>query len=126
MPIRKTIEVPGVAHRAPIPMGAKIGPLVCSSAIMGLDPNTGRLPEDAATQIYWLFRNMETFMKEAGGSMDNVVRMSIYVRDESLRDLINKEWLQMFPDEHDRPARHVTVTNLRGGMLAQAEIIAVL
>jgi hypothetical protein len=32
----------------------------------------------------------------------------------------------MFPDEHDRPARHAVKAELRGEMLFQIQIIAVL
>ena len=32
----------------------------------------------------------------------------------------------MFPDEHSRPARHAVKTELRGEVLFQAEIVAVL
>jgi hypothetical protein len=32
----------------------------------------------------------------------------------------------MFPNEEDRPARHAITAELRGGMLFQLEIIAVL
>ena len=46
----KVIEVPGVPHRAPIPMGARIGPVVFSSAISGQDPESGKVPEDPAVQ----------------------------------------------------------------------------
>jgi hypothetical protein len=32
----------------------------------------------------------------------------------------------MFPNEHDRPARHTLLWNLPGDMLVQCEIVAVL
>jgi hypothetical protein len=44
---RKSIEIPGVHHQNPIPMGAKIGTIVYSSAICGLEPNV----KSAATVI---------------------------------------------------------------------------
>lgn len=43
---REVVEIPGLSHNAPIPMGAKIGNMVFSSAISGRDPETGKLPED--------------------------------------------------------------------------------
>jgi 2-iminobutanoate/2-iminopropanoate deaminase len=48
------------------------------------------------------------------------------LKDLSYRDAVNKPWLEMFPDENDRPARHATQADLPGGMLVQLEIIAVL
>jgi hypothetical protein len=32
----------------------------------------------------------------------------------------------MFPDEHDRPARHALKVELRGSVLFQIEVVAVL
>lgn len=125
---REVIEIPGVSHgTAPIPMGAKIGSIVCSSAIMGKDPETNELPLDPEAQLACLFKNIETFMEQAGGSTGNIIRMSVYLKDNNLRKLFNDQWLNMFPKENDRPARHITIQDeLRNGMVAQVEIIAVL
>lgn len=124
---REVIEIPGVSHgTAPIPMGAKIGSIVCSSAIMGMNPETNELPLEPEIQLACLFRNIETFMEQAGGGAGNIIRMSVYLKDNNLRKLLNDQWLAMFPEESDRPARHITIQNeLRNGMIAQVEIIAV-
>ncbi|WP_134705128.1 RidA family protein [Ammoniphilus sp. YIM 78166] len=124
---REVIEIPGVTHgKAPIPMGAKIGSIVYSSAIMGKDARTDELPEDAESQFQFLFRNIKAFMEAAGGSTDQIIRMSVYLKDNSYRELFNQEWLRMFPNPHDRPARHISLADLNRGMCAQVEIIAVL
>ena len=123
---RQSLEIPGAKHAAPIPMGARVGNMVFSSGIMGQDPATGRLPEDAKSQVKFAFVNMEALMKAAGGSVADVGRVTVFVKDNSLRPLINEQWLKYFPDEHDRPARHTTVVDVAGGMLVQLEIIAVL
>lgn len=123
---RQSFEVPGVKHAAPIPMGTRVGDMVFSSGIMGQDPAMGKLPEDAKSQVQFAFANMEALMKAAGGSVADVGRMTVFVKDNSLRPLVNEQWLKYFPDEHDRPARHTTVVDLAGGMLVQLEIIAVL
>lgn len=125
--MREVIEIPGVSHgSAPIPMGAKIGNIVYSSAIMGMIPGENRLPQEPEHQLAQLFQNIQTFMKEAGGTTDHIIRMSVYLKDNSLRELFNKEWLRMFPDSRDRPARHISIVDLRKGMQAQVEIVAVL
>ena len=46
--------------------------------------------------------------------------------DDAYRGDVNREWLSMFPDEDDRPARHIVRTDLRRGMLVQCEFVAVL
>lgn len=123
---RQIIEIPGVRHQNPIPMGAKIGNIVYSSAISGIDPETKRPPEEPDKQADALFRNIRSFMKQAGGTPENIIRMTVYVKEEQYRDSINKEWLKMFPNEEDRPARHTLQAAVRGGMLFQIEVVAVL
>ena len=41
-----------------------------------------------------------------------------------MRDAINAEWLALFPDPHDRPARHILVYELQHGMVVQLEVTA--
>jgi len=123
---RKVIEIPGLAHQAPIPMGARIGNIVYSSAISGIEPQTKSPPQDPDKQAEALFRNIRTFMKQAGGTPEDIIRMTAYLKEESYREAINKEWLKMFPDEHSRPARHAIKIELRGEVLFQIELVAVL
>ncbi len=125
--MREVIEISGVSHgTAPIPMGAKIGNIVYSSAIMGKIPGEKHLPQDPERQITQLFLNIHSFMKKAGGTSGHIIQMSVYLKDNSLRELFNQEWVRMFPDPRDRPARHITIVDLRNGMQAQVEIVAVL
>lgn len=123
---REVVDIPGLSHGAPIPMGAKIGNIVFSSAISGRDPETGKLPEGPDLQAEALFRNIRTFMKNAGGTPDNIARMTVFLKEEKYRESINKEWVKMFPNEKDRPARHAVTTELRGSVLFQIELVAVL
>jgi 2-iminobutanoate/2-iminopropanoate deaminase len=123
---RQVLEVPGVSHDAPIPMGVRMGNLVVSSGIAGKDPETGRLPPDPSRQVELMFQHVRTLMAAAGGSPADIARMTVYVKDIAYREQVNGEWLQMFPDEDDRPSRHTLQWDLRGGMLVQCEILALL
>ncbi len=118
--------MPGVAHAAPIPMGVRMGNLVFSSGIMGRDPKDGSLPPDPARQAELMFENMRTFLDQAGASLDDVARMTVYVKDDAYREDLNREWLKAFPDEDDRPARHTLTWDLPRGMLLQCELVAVI
>ena len=124
--LREVITIPGMPHGAPIPNGAKIGNMVFSSAISGRDVEKKVLPEDPDEQAAAMFRNLRTFMEKAGGTPDNIAHMTVFMKDEKYRDNVNTEWLKMFPNEDDRPARHALKAELRGGMLFQIEVIAVL
>jgi enamine deaminase RidA (YjgF/YER057c/UK114 family) len=123
---RKSLHVKGMEHSAPIPNGAVIGNLVFSSAISGKDAKTGVLSDNPDEQAEAMFRNLRLFMESAGGTTDDIAHVKVYLKDEKYRDNVNGPWLRMFPDEHDRPARHATKTDLRGNLLFQIEVIAVL
>ncbi len=123
---RTVIEMAGLSHGAPIPNGAKIGNLVFSSAISGKDTQTGKVPQDPDEQAEVLFRNIRKFMELAGGTPEDIGHVTVFLKDEKYRESINKEWVKMFPDEHNRPARHAVTGDLRGQMLFQVELIAVL
>ncbi len=123
---RKSIHIKGMEHGAPIPNGVVIGNMVFSSAISGKDAKTGIMPPDPDEQAEAMFRNLRLFMENAGGTPDNIAHMTVFLKDDKYRDSVNKAWLKMFPDEHDRPARHALKAETRGDMLMQIEVIAVL
>ena len=52
--------------------------------------------------------------------------MTCLLADLGDREAINRPWLDMFPDEDDRPARHTSRYDPPGGMKVQIEIVAVL
>jgi 2-iminobutanoate/2-iminopropanoate deaminase len=123
---RKSIHVEGMEHGAPIPNGAMIGNMIFSSAISGKDAKTGVLSPEPDEQAEAMFRNLRLFMEKAGGKADNIAHMTVFLKEEKYRDSVNKAWLKMFPDAHDRPARHALKVELRGEILFQIEVIAVL
>jgi 2-iminobutanoate/2-iminopropanoate deaminase len=122
----RSIEVAGVSHgAAPIPMGARVGNTLYSSGIPGIDPASGKLPADAASQARFAFEHMRSLLAAGEATLDDVVRMTVYLKDNGAREHVNAEWLKCFPDPHDRPARHTLVYDLQHGMLLQLEIVAV-
>jgi 2-iminobutanoate/2-iminopropanoate deaminase len=123
---RRGIHLEGLAHGAPIPNGAVVGNMVFSSAISGKDPGTGAIPPDPGEQARAMFRNLRLFMAHAGGTPDDIGYMKVYLRDEKYREFVNQAWLEMFPEPDNRPARHAVKVELRGELLFQVEVIAVL
>lgn len=119
-----SIDLPALAHNAPIPAAARVGPLICSSGISGKDAATGRLAADGATQVQSAFANLRLIVEAAGARLDQVVKLTVWVKDNSLRDAINERWLACFPDPLARPARHILVYDLQHGMALQLEFMA--
>jgi 2-iminobutanoate/2-iminopropanoate deaminase len=106
-------------------MAARVGNIVWSSAIPGKDASTGTLPSAGTDQVASVFRNADAVLAEAGVTRDDVVYVGVLLGDGELRSEVNRYWLQWFPNAEDRPARHVTVQDLPGGMLIQLQLIAV-
>jgi 2-iminobutanoate/2-iminopropanoate deaminase len=122
---RRSIEVAGLQHSAPIPMGSRVGGIVFSSGIMGSDPDTGQIPDAGGAQVRLVFRNLRSFLAAAGVTAEDVVRMTVYLVSDDLRAEVNEEWLEMFPVAESRPARHTLIHNLPGRMQVQVEVVAV-
>jgi len=123
---KRSIEIPGFSHRAPIPGAARVGNMLFSSAISGIDPTTGAPATSAGEQVKLVFTHLRALLAQAGLTLDNVGHLSLHLRDNSLRELVNEEWLSTFPDPEDRPARHIQIGDLAAPLHLQAEIIAVI
>ena len=72
-------------------------------------------------------QNIRRFMDAAGGTIDDIVHIQLFLKDFKHRDAVDVEWLKMFPDEDNRPSRHaVSEPEIRGGgALFGIEILAV-
>lgn len=123
---RRSINVEGFNHGAqPIPAASRKGGLVVTGGVYGLDPATGKLPDDAAGQVSLMFWQLERILAEAGAGFDDVVRMTVYIKAAEARPLVNEHWLKIFPDPASRPARHtLTYEHLPANMLVQCDVMA--
>lgn len=125
MPRRQVIEISGFSHRNPIPVAVKIGNMVFSGAVAGTDEH-GLTPAEPEAQIAQAFRNIQRIVEAAGGTVADIAKVDVVLRDMAHREYVNRAWLTLFPDEHDRPARHTTRADLPGDLLIQLEVTAVL
>jgi len=117
MPKRQSINFPGFSHQNPIPNASRIGNLMMSSIISGLDPGTRDLPDSLAAQVSNLFKHIAAAMESAGGTPDDILKVNFWMKDPTTgRAALNDEWVKMFPDAAARPARHTL--ELGGGSKA--------
>ena len=124
---RRSIEVSGVKHVNPIPAACRRGPFVVSGAIGGADPETGKVPEDLDAQCRQMFENVRRIMSAAGGTPDDIVKMTVWIADRGLRPVMNRYWVEMFPDPHSRPARHTVASgDLVPPMQIQCDLLAII
>ena len=124
---RRSIDVPGAKHVNPIPSASRRGPFVVSGAISGADPETGKVPADLDEQCRLMFENVRRVMAAAGGSPDDIIKMTVWITDRSLREIMNRHWVAMFPDPQSRPARHTVASgDFTPPMQIQCDLLAVI
>lgn len=123
--IRASIEVPGLEHGAnPIPAASRVGPLLATGAVRGVDRDTGQLPKDAAREVDLAFDNLESLVRAGGARPEHIVHVDVFLGARHLRAHVNEAWIRLFPDPASRPARHVIHHELPGGMRVQLEALA--
>lgn len=124
---RRSVEVDGLHHGGlPIPQASVVGNLLVSSGISPIDPEAGNVPAETDDQVRVVFANVRRVVEAAGGSTADIVKCTVFVKDKSIRPVIDKYWTEMFPDEASRPARHTLRIDLADPLQIQLEIIAVL
>lgn len=123
---RRSIEVDGFNHGAqPIPAACRVGPLIMTGGVYGLDPETGKIPDDVAEQARLMFANLVRILDAAGAGLGDVAKMTVYVKAPEARAALNAEWLKAFPDAASRPARHTQQNDhLPANMLVQCDVTA--
>lgn len=122
---RRSVEPPGLRHGdLPIPAASRVGNLIATGGIRGVDAATGRMPEDLVAQARNMFANLRTIVDAAGGRCEDIVKLTVWIATPEARAAVNAEWVAMFPDPHARPARHILNYELPAGMLIQCEAIA--
>lgn len=125
-PRRRSIEVDGLAHGSlPIPVASRVGDLIATGGIRGVDPDTGKMPDDAAEQARLMFANLRRAVEAAGAQVGDILKVTIWIATADARAAVNPPWIALFPDAASRPARHILSYDLPAGMLLQCEALAV-
>ena len=111
----------------PIPVATRIGNLIVTGLIPSSEPQSRVFDPDPAAQIAQMFKNLETIVAAAGATLDDIIKITIYVKDRSIREFLNPIWIAYFPDEHSCPARStMPVDDLAGGALIQCDALLVM
>jgi len=124
--IRRSIEIEGFSHGAqPIPAACRVGPLIMTGGVYGLDRASSKIPDDVEEQVRLMFDNLARLLEAGGGGLADVARMTLYVKVPEARAAVNAEWIKAFPDPKSRPARHTLQNDgLPANMLVQCDATA--
>jgi 2-iminobutanoate/2-iminopropanoate deaminase len=109
--------------RARISHAAVFGNMVFVSGLVARDPITGKPvaggPENQTRQI---MENLKMVLKEAGTSLEYVLKCGCFLRDISYFDAFNPVWESYFPG--DPPARICVQAALGSGFDVEIDAIA--
>ena len=110
----------------PYSQAVQAGNMLFASGQLGLDPATGQFPEGGVKeQTAQAFKNVKAILTEAGLTMDNVVKTTVFLADMGDFAAMNEVYATQF--EGTFPARSaVAVKTLPKNALVEVEVIAVL
>lgn len=117
------------AKNAPAAVGpyshaVQVGDTVYTSGQLGLDPATGKMAEGVEAQATQALNNLKAILEEAGLTLANVVKTTVFLNDIADFAKINKIYGEYFIGE--TPARScVQVAALPMGGLFEIEAVAV-
>lgn len=103
----------------------KVGQAVYLSGQIGLDPASMQLIEGIEAQIVRVFDNLQAVCQEAGGGLQDIVKLNIFLTDLGHFALVNEIMARYFQQPY--PARAaVGVAALPRGALVEMDGVAVL
>ena len=109
----------------PYSQAVQVGNMLFASGQLGLDPATGNFVEGGVKeQTEQAFKNIHAILAEAGLTIDNVVKTTVFLADMADFAVMNEVYAKQFTGTF--PARSaVAVKTLPKNGLVEIEIIAV-
>jgi 2-iminobutanoate/2-iminopropanoate deaminase len=103
----------------PYSQAVKAGNLIFVSGQIPIDPATGE------EQTEWFLKNLSAILDEAGSSLGNVIKTTVYLTDLKNFEGMNKVYARFFEEMH--PARAtVGVTSLPKNVEVEIEAVSMI
>ncbi|MCH5228828.1 MAG: RidA family protein [Muribaculaceae bacterium] len=107
----------------PYSQAVKAGNFIYVSGQLPIDAKSGEMPSDIKEQTRQSLENVKAILEEAGASMDNVVKSTVYLADMSLFGAMNEVYGEYFSGIF--PARAAfAVKELPKQALVEIEVVA--
>jgi 2-iminobutanoate/2-iminopropanoate deaminase len=117
-----TTAAPGAI--GPYSQAIDAGSFVYASGQLPINPETGAMPEGVAAQTAQSLANVKAILAEAGLTLDNVVKTTVFLADMGDFAAMNEVYAANFAAPY--PARSaVAVKTLPKNALVEIEVIAV-
>jgi len=122
---KKVINIPGNVSPAPVSAAVRAGDLLFCSGQCGYDfVKQCFYGDDIETQAKGAMDNLQQVLAEAGSTMDDIVKVNIYLSDVNDFPVVNKIYAGYFPNE--KPARTcVQIAKIPLGALVEIEAVAI-
>ena len=120
-----TQKTKNVAAIGPYNLCIKANGFLFTSGMLGLDPETNELREGIVAQTEQALTNLEHLLSDAGASLENVVKSTVFVQNLGDFATVNEVYAKHFTSDY--PARScVEVAKLPKGALVEIELIVAL
>lgn len=121
MKIVSTTEAP--AAIGPYSQGIVVNNVFYSSGQIPLTAKGELIDGDVAAQTHQVFKNLQAVLKEAGSSLEGVVKTTVFIKDMNDFGKVNEVYGEYFHTH--KPARScVEVARLPKDVLIEIEVIA--
>ena len=71
-----------------------------------------------------MFANLRAILAAAGAGPEHVVKLSVWMADRGGKDVLDAEWLALWPDAEARPARQTFDGALKAPLRVQCAFTA--
>lgn len=118
------------AKRAPVEIGAysnaiKCGNLIFISGQLPVNPENGVVPPTIKEQTKQIIDNIRNILADAGATLDNVVKTTVYLQEMYLFGQMNEVYAAEFNEPY--PARSsLAVKEMAKGALVSLDVTAVI
>lgn len=95
-------DAPGAV--GPYSQAIQLGNLMFTSGQLPIDPATGQIPEGSiAVRVHQVIKNLSAIVTEAGGSLEDVVKTTVFLADIADFQEVNAVYAEYFKSPY--PAR---------------------
>lgn len=122
-------RIEGSTDQAPSPVGpysqsVRVGGVVAAAGQAGVDPATGLLvATDVAGQTIQTFKNIEAVLAASGATLDDVIRVDVYLADMADFTAMNEQYAKAFTPPY--PARTTVGVQLGEGLKVEITALAI-
>ncbi len=122
--MKKTISTDKApAAIGPYSQAIEVNGMVYTSGIIPVVPATGEIPDGSAPQARQVLTNLRALLAEAGCSMDDVVKTTVFIKEMGDFGAVNEVYAEFFSGDY--PARScVEVARLPKDVMIEMEAVA--